>query len=521
MQPAKRYFNTSGPNIRAEHYTLERRALVLKGLDMVHKSRYFTIWAPRQTGKSTYFRLLAEDLIKEGYKVCHINFENYFNASLDDFLGHFRRYLWESWGVDFSGLSLSSIFSKIETIQNERLVLIIDEVEGINPIFFGDFLHAVRNTYHFRQNHGLKSVIFVGVSNITGIVQDNASPFNISDSLQVDYFTKEEVFELLGQHEAETGQLFAPEVKEKVYGITAGQPGLINGFAYKLVEKYAGKPVIDYKDYLEVEEWYLYKALDKNVANVVNKAKKYQKFLEELLFLERKIKFDIDKEHIRYFYTNGLIRDDPKGNIIFWVPLYKKRLQKYFYPSMNGEAEEVQGNIWLDNYLKAGKELDMDKIIREYQDYAKRRGFRYFIERDEKGRPKGLREAALMYSFETYIQSFLQVFKGKSYLEAHVALGRSDLIVNILNNEYVIEAKIFYNITQFAESKTQLAYYAKSLGLSKGVYLVFVNATVNNPGLSESRETLEGVEIATYIVRYDLETDFSEPAKNARRKKVA
>jgi hypothetical protein len=124
-----------------------------------------------------------------------------------------------------------------------------------------------------------------------------------------------------------------------------------------------------------------------------------------------------------------------------------------------------------------------------------------------------------MYSFETYIQSFLQVFKGKSYLEAHVALGRSDLIINILNNEYVIEAKIFYNITQFAEGKTQLAYYAKSLGLSKGVYLVFVNATVNHPGLSESREALEGVEIATYIVRYDLETDFSEPPKNARRKK--
>ncbi|MDZ7879736.1 MAG: hypothetical protein U5L45_18810 [Saprospiraceae bacterium] len=29
---------------------------------MVHKSRYFTIWASRQRGKSTYFRLLADDL---------------------------------------------------------------------------------------------------------------------------------------------------------------------------------------------------------------------------------------------------------------------------------------------------------------------------------------------------------------------------------------------------------------------------------------------------------------------------
>ena len=57
-----RYFNTSGPNITAQHYTLMRPQLVAKGLDKVHKDRYFTIWAPRQTGKSTYFRLLADQL---------------------------------------------------------------------------------------------------------------------------------------------------------------------------------------------------------------------------------------------------------------------------------------------------------------------------------------------------------------------------------------------------------------------------------------------------------------------------
>ena len=107
------------------------------------------------------------------------------------------------------------------------------------------------------------------------------------------------------------------------------------------------------------------------------------------------MRFDIDKEQTLFFYTNGLIKDDANGNITFWVPLYKKRLQKYFYPNMNGEAKNIQANIWLDNYLAADGKLDMDKIIREYQAYAQRRGFRYFIENDENGNPKGLREAAL------------------------------------------------------------------------------------------------------------------------------
>ena len=465
-----RRFNTSGPNIIEKHYTLPRLALIEKGKDLVHNDRYFTIWAPRQTGKSTYFRLLAEALKQEGYLVCHINFENYLKKSLSNFMERLVLALEQDWGLDLKRLNLAQVFHKVEQIKDKKLVLIIDEVEGINPKYFGEVLHTIRNAYHSRETHGLKSVIFVGVSNITGVVQDNASPFNISDSLQVDYFTQQEVFELLGQHETATEQLFAPEVKEKIYYITAGQPGLVNGFAAKLVELNPHKPLIDYLDYLVVEDWYLYKALDKNVANVINKAKKHQKFLEELLFLERKTKFDIDREAVRFFYTNGLIKDNTEGNITFWVPLYKKRLQKYFYPAMNGEAETIQANIWLDNYLTADNKLNMDKIIREYQAYALRRGFRAFIETDADGNPKGLREAALMYSFETYIQSFLEVFKGKSYLEPHVALGRSDLIINILNNEWVIEAKIFHNITQYTDGKTQLAYYIKGLGLNKGIY---------------------------------------------------
>ena len=511
-----RSFNTSGPNILHKHYTLPRLSLVEKGKQLVHDDRYFTIWAPRQAGKSTYFRLLADALQAEGYLVCKVSFENYSIGSFDSFMERLTLALEQAWHIDLKDLELTKVFHKIEQVKDKKLVLIIDEIEGINPEYFGIFLHTIRNSYHSREKHGLKSVIFVGVSNITGIVQDNASPFNISDSLPLDYFTRDEIFELLGQHETETGQLFATDVKEKIYAITAGQPGLVNGFAARLLEQCKDKPVIDYLDYLTAEDWYLFEALDKNVANVINKAKKYQNFLEKLLFLERKVRFDIDKEDIRFFHINGLIKRNSDGDVTFWVPLYKKRLQKYFYPAMNGESQLIQADIWIDNYIAADGKLNMDKIIREYQAYAQRRGFRYFIENDADGKPKGLREAALMYSFETYIQSFLEVFKGKSYLEPHVALGRSDLIVNILNNEWVIEAKIYHNITQFADGKIQLAYYIKSLGLSKGVYLVFLNNEVTNPHVLAGEDTIDGVDLTTYIVRYDLEVDFTEPRKKKK-----
>ncbi len=195
-----RYFNTSGPNILKKHYTIQRTELIQKGIELVKDDRYFTIWAPRQTGKSTCFRQLAEELTKQGYKVAHINFENYRNASLKSFLSSLSRNLKEQWGFDYSQeTDLSHIFELIQTQKAEKCVLIIDEVEGINPEYFGTFLHSIRNAYHSRETHCLKSVILVGVSNIVGVVSDNASPFNIADNLNVPYFTDEEVLELLGQ----------------------------------------------------------------------------------------------------------------------------------------------------------------------------------------------------------------------------------------------------------------------------------------------------------------------------------
>ena len=81
IKKAKRYFNTSGPNLPGEHYTLERKILIEKGLNLVKKTRYFTIWAPRQTGKSTYFRMLAEKLETMDYQVLQTNLENFKNVT--------------------------------------------------------------------------------------------------------------------------------------------------------------------------------------------------------------------------------------------------------------------------------------------------------------------------------------------------------------------------------------------------------------------------------------------------------
>ena len=504
-----REFNTSGPCIPKEHYTLMRPNLIQKGIQLVEKKRYFTIWAPRQTGKSTYFRLLADSLKTKDYKIIHINVEDSLNLSEERLLYILENEL-KKVGISIPQMKSISDFSVfLKEINDYKLVLIIDEIEGLNPELFNQFLHSIRNLYHFRHEHTLKSVILVGVTNIVGIVEDNASPFNIADNLPVPYFTDEETFELLGQHETETGQLFEEKVKSKISEITANQPGLVNGFAYKLVENNPDKKMIDYEDYLEVEDWYVNKGIDKNISNILNKAGMHRRFVESLLFTDIDIPFKINRPAIKSLHTNGVIKSDDKGNVTFWVPLYKKCLYDAFYPYTNGEGEEIQIKIPLHELTTKEKYLDIYKFIEYYKKYVKRRSFRHFREKDKNGQFKSIKEAAMMYSFETYIQAILQMLGGTSYREADTGLGKSDLIININGKEQLIESKKYYHPKQFLDGRDKLVHYCKSLGLNEATYLVFVrNDAYKAPVLIESTQTIKGIIIHTFIVEYDEEKDF-------------
>ncbi|MEM9846791.1 MAG: AAA-like domain-containing protein [Bacteroidota bacterium] len=503
-----REFNTSGPNHPKVHYTLARQDLIEKGIELVRKTKYFTIWAPRQTGKSTYFRLLAIQLEQAGYKVAHINFENYRAEPIAIFMSKLKHDLSQFWQIQFDVSTIGELFNQIETIADQKLVLIIDEVEGINEAYFGHFLHAIRSAYHSKERHGLKSVILVGVANITGVVQDHASPFNIVDNLAVPFFSNQETHELLAQHEQETGQLFADKVKAKIAEITANQPGLVNGFARKLVEDYTDKAVITYEDYLQVEDWYINVAIDKNVANIVAKAKQYRSFVEYLLFTEHKIDFKIDRPAIKVLFTNGLIKRDENGHVAFWVPLYQKKLFNTFYPYTNGEGKRISTTMLATAYLDENGRINFDKLIDKYKKHVQLRSFRPYREKDEHGKFKSIKEAAMIYSFETFISIFIQEIEGQSYREAFVSLGNTDLIINVKGVEYLIESKKYYSPRLFQKGKGQLAYYCNRKGISEGVYIVFIENFIDIAGIVEAKEEIEGVMIKTYLIRYDEETDF-------------
>ena len=76
-----REFNTSGPNNPDIHFTVMREALLQKALEQIVRpadpkgGRYFTLYAPRQTGKTTFVEQLVKRLVRQQFFPVLISFE--------------------------------------------------------------------------------------------------------------------------------------------------------------------------------------------------------------------------------------------------------------------------------------------------------------------------------------------------------------------------------------------------------------------------------------------------------------
>ncbi len=131
-------FCTEGPINKEKNYYLPREELLELGLKKIDDWRYFTIFAPRQSGKTTYFQLLIDEIKekKKDYLPFWITFESFANVDLKTFFKLFYLQLDDS-------KERTALSSKIEKYYNmPELELYIRE---LSP-------HHVREYYEVRQD---------------------------------------------------------------------------------------------------------------------------------------------------------------------------------------------------------------------------------------------------------------------------------------------------------------------------------------------------------------------------------
>lgn len=500
-----RVFNTSGPCDPEIHYTVMREGLVALGSKLVEEGRYFTIFAPRQAGKTTYFQLLFRHLPHQTYTPVWISFESLRTIERDKFyrvLGHELLRALTAQGIHLEytvsdQVDLQGLFEAVRPLA-PGIVLVIDEFEDVPSSVMSELLHAFRKMYHQKQYYALHALALVGVGSLAELVVSSASPFNIVDELQIPYFSRTEVEHLIGEYVSDSGQNFRPEVVRAIYDNTQGQPGLVCALCHHLITVAVPDPAqpVTQEAFYATLRHFLTERLDKNILNVVQKAREKQSFMLRLLFDDNPIPFTVDDADIAYLHAHGVV-DNVDGFVEIPVPLYSKRLITAFRPLINGEsAHYVSAHDNFSAYASAD-ELNLHAILEKYRDYVRRRGFRAFDTQQ-------LREGAWHYSLDGFITFFLEALGGETLIEVPTGRGRTDILILFGRYKYIIETKVFVNQARLQQGKRQLAEYLHSEQLDEGYYVVFSAKHSPDDSLFFD-EVIAGKRIYTHIIQISFD----------------
>ena len=523
-----RRFGTQGPVHPSENYVVARAERINDFINRIKEGRYIVIFAPRQTGKTTFFQRALDKLITEelAYFPIPLNFDIYKNLSTSTFYRHLYQQIHQGIEQVFrkrdsapsdalaqfladttltDHLSLLEFFRQFANFLNledneQKVIIVIDEFDGIPQVALSDFLHTLRHIYIAGKPRCPHSVSIVGVKSISQLNYDRSiSPFNIQDEFHLPNFTIAEVRELLGQYTAEVGQAFAPEVITSIHKQTAGQPVLVNRLAQILTEELD----IPKTDPITMAHWttahaQLLYSQNTNIVHLttnIRKDPRFEKILMRITAYEDGLPFNPHDELIDALTTYGVISRGTDNMCDIANPIYLYAILQAFKPTVNG-LEEVyfpeNNTIGFRAYLTNTGEIEMQALLDNFRDFIARAGFRILQV------PQTPQESVGRHLLLTYLDGFVQTVGGSMYLEVQTGRGRIDLCIIYNQRKYIVETKIWRGERHYQAGKQQLAAYLELEKAIEGYYVVFDHRNVPVPRVET--DTVEGFTIRSYII---------------------
>ena len=465
-----RRFGTQGPVHPEKNYVVSRAAELAEFIRRVKEGRYIVIFAPRQTGKTTFFQRALDVFTDEAsvYFPISLNFEEYEDCTPSVFYSGLYADICEEIenifarrGEVFSEtltaflekaeitdhLSMGRFFRRFSSfLGDQHVVLIIDEFDGIPKEAVRGFLHSLRRIYVSNPiSRCPHSLGIVGIKSITQLNYDRSiSPFNIQDEFNLPNFTLEQVQELLGQYTAEVGQAFAREVIESIHKQTAGQPVLVNRFAQILTEELdipKTEPITT--SHFTTAHAQLLEENNVNITHVITNIRKNPRFESMLMrIMERDegVDFNLRNEVISELNTYGIIKRGTDGMCEILNPIYLYCILQAFKPLVNGLEQEYfpeDTSDSLHDYLTSTGHIEMEALLDNFQDFIARAGFRILQV------PDTPQESVARHLLLAYLDEFVRRIGGVMHIEVQTGRGRMDILITHNQQKYVVETKIW------------------------------------------------------------------------------
>ena len=535
-----RRFGTQGPVHPDKNYVVSRASELADFIRRVKEGRYIVIFAPRQTGKTTFFQRALDVFVGEepAYFPIPLNFEVYEDCTPSVFYSGLYADICEEIenvfarrGEVFSEalaeflenaeitdhLSMGRFFRRFSSfLGDQRVILIIDEFDGIPKEAVRGFLHSFRRIYVSNPiSRCPHSIGIVGVKSITQLNYDRSiSPFNIQDEFNLPNFTREQVQELLGQYTEEVGQAFAPEVIESIHKQTAGQPVLVNRFAQILTEELdipKTEPIT--MPHFTTAHAQLLAENNVNITHLITNIRRdprFESMLMRIMERDEGVDFNLRNEVISELNTYGVIKRSDDGVCEILNPIYLYCILQAFKPLVNGLEQEYfpeDTSDTLRDYLTSTGQIEMEALLDNFQDFIVRAGFRILQV------PDTPQESVGRHLLLAYLDEFVRRIGAVRHIEVQTGRGRMDILITHNQQKYVVETKIWRGNSRYQSGKQQLAAYLELEGAAEGYYVVFDHR--QNPEPRLETETINDVTVRSYVIPVVQEQPSDERLRDA------
>ncbi len=489
----ERSFNITGACNPQEHYMVNLDSRLAEIKKMVDAGKYFVINRGRQYGKTTTLKAL-EQYLSEHYIVVRMDFqfleaddfenaktfvkafarELYFNKTYHPYMN--EEILSEIKDLRKSGSALSDLFiclSEWCLDAKYPIVLIIDAVDNAsNNQVFLDFLAQLRGYYLNRtQRPTFQSVILAGVHDIRNLRQKirpdaehkHNSPWNIASPFDIDMsFSPDDIAGMLTDYENDhhTGMDIA-DISQLIYDYTSGYPVLVAEFC-KIMD--------------ELSDWSSHGAIEANKQILIKKTPLFEsligkledneslrKLMHGILFKGQKIPYNPDDATIDDAFMYGFVKND-HGLIAVANRVFEVRIYNWFISLETTDSQIfAEGVNDKSQFISSGglnMELILEKFILHFNDIYG-------------SQPDKFKEDDGRKLFLLYLRPIING-TGNYYIEAQTRdQRRTDVIVDYLGKQYIIELKIWHGDEYNTQGEKQLSEYLDYYHIDKAYLLSF------------------------------------------------
>ena len=489
----ERYFNITGCCNPQEHYMVNLDSRLAQIKKKVDRGQYFSINKGRQYGKTTILKALREYL-KNDYVAISMDFQFVSTsefATENSFVKAFARLLWSRYHREMPNeieeqikqmkLSLNYVEADLFVTLSEwcemsakPIVLMIDEVDSAsNNQVFLDFLAQLRGYYLERTEFPtFQSVILAGVHDIRNLRQKirpdaehkHNSPWNIASNFDIDMsFSVNDIAGMLMEYENDhhTGMDIA-KLSQLIYDYTSGYPVLVSSICKYMDE--------NQKNWTLENLTFAVKAiiisripLFESLINKLEDDQQLCNLLYRLLFQGEKFLFSAYDSAIQSAVMYGFVKNQ-NGSLEIANRIFETVIYDWFISSASTNSPIFSEGVNDKNQFIQNGQLNMEKILEKF--------ILHF--NDIYGsQPDKFKEEDGRKLFLLYLRPIING-TGNYYIEAQTRdQKRTDVIVDYLGKQYIIELKIWRGEEYNTEGEKQIAEYLNYYHLEKGYLLSF------------------------------------------------